>query len=279
MKIQEINGESRFQSKEYIKKRKKIKKRIFWIKFILISTLLITSIILLALSPIFNIKIIEVDGGQHYNKTEIIKATNLIIGENGFKTIGNSIGNLITFRYGLEEKNLIKKFPYFKSVSVKFILPDKIKISIAQRQPIAYINYNGNFLLIDNEAYVVDKVASNKLTKIPEIKGMKFQDFKLGQVLDVQDKQSISIFNKVYNGIIDSDKTDNYKVFKELNYIDVSDFQRIIVYIDSRVRVNLGDIEDLDYRIDFMKKSLLAMTKGDKGFLDMTLDKLVLKSE
>jgi cell division protein FtsQ len=277
LKIQEINGESKFHSKEFIKRRKKIKKRIFWIKFILITIISITAVVFLALSPVFNIKVIEVEGVQHYKQGEIIDSTNLILGENGFKTIGNSIGNLLTLRYGLEEKNIVRKFPYVKSVYVRFILPNKIKISIIERKPIAYINYNGTFLYIDNEAYVLNSVPKLDIKDIPEVKGMKFLDFKLGQALKVDEKKCIESFNIIYNAIIECDKTDSYKIFSKLKYIDVSDLQKITIFLDSRLEVNFGDLYDLSYRLDFMKKSIVAIPKGAKGLLDMTLEEPVLK--
>jgi cell division protein FtsQ len=83
----------------------------------------------------------------------------------------------------------------------------------------------------------------------------------------------------VYNAIIDCDQKDNFKILKLLNYIDVSDLQNVTVSFDSRIRVNFGDLYDLSYKIDFMKKNFIEIPKGSKGFLDMSLDQPVFKPE
>jgi cell division protein FtsQ len=152
-----------------------------------------------------------------------------------------------------------------------------MKISIIERKPRAYINYNGTFLYIDNEAYVLDSVPKLDLKNIPEVKGMKFQYFKLGQALEMDEKKCIESFNIIYDAIIECDKTDSNKIFNKLNYIDVTDLHKVIIYLDSRLKVNFGDLYDLSYRLDFMKKNMTAIPKGAKGLLDMTLEEPVLK--
>lgn len=279
MKIQEINAENRFQSKEYINRKKKIKKRLFWIKFILIFILSISALIFLALSPIFNIKSIEVEGSTHYSKTEIKNATNLTIGENGFKTIGSSLGDLFTLQFGLEEKNIKGKFPYVKSVNIRFVLPNKIKIRLKERKPFIYFNYNGAFLFIDKDAYVVDLIQLEKTKSLLEIKGLKFQNYILGQELNLTNHKQIEIFNKIYEALEKADKNDDFKVVKQLKYVDVSDIQRVVINLNSKVSINFGDLFDLSYKIDFMKKNIAAIPKSEKGYLDMTLDQPVFKPE
>ena len=277
MKIQEINGENKFSSKEIIKKKKKMKKRLFWIKTTLIFILSASAIIFLALSPIFNLKQIEVEGNSHYKKADILKGTSLILGENGFKTIGNSLGNIFRLRYGMEEKNLMSKFFYLKEVKVRFVLPDKIKISLKERKPIFYFNDKGIFLYLDEEATVVEVIPIEKTKSLPEIKGIKFKAFSLGKALEIEDKRQLEAFNKLYMAIKVSDKSDNFKILKNLKYVDLSDLHNVLINLESRISINLGDLNDLSYKIDFMKKDLGFISKEDKGFLDMTLEQPVFK--
>jgi cell division protein FtsQ len=47
--------------------------------------------------------------------------------------------------------------------------------------------------------------------------------------------------------------------------------KRICIQLDSRILVNLGDLQDLDYRMAFLKEILLEkLNKNDKGTLNFT---------
>ena len=108
-----------------IKEVKKQKKKKRTVKIFLILILFIALCILLATSEIFNIKKVSVQGLDKLTDKEIISYSNIIIGENIFKT------NLAKAEYEIE------KNPYVKTVEVKRKFPNTILVSIEERK----VNY------------------------------------------------------------------------------------------------------------------------------------------
>lgn len=271
MKTHMINGSPEFNSKEQIKSESKFKRTYLWLKFILILCLFLATLVLAALSPLFNIDHIEVYGNRHYESRDIVDATGITVGSNGFKTIGSSLTNIFTLRYGNAEQSVLKYYPYVKDVKVRYIIPGKVRIEITERDPIAVVPYLGTSLIIDNEGYVLGTVKSTEKHNLPVVKGLRFEDFELGQALKVDNRESLDQVINVMKAVNSSDKEDRFKIKNLIKFIDASDKNRVCLFIDSRIVVNLGDLKDLDYRIRVLKQLFLKnFKKEDKGFLDFT---------
>lgn len=252
-------------------RQKKVKKRFLWLKFIAVLVLIVTTVVLLALSPLFNIKGIEVEGNRHYKSDEIITTANIPVGSNGFKTIGSSVRNILALRYGIAESNIKKSSPYIKSVTARFAVPSKVKITVVERSPAFIVPYMGANLLMDREGFIVDSIAKAEGLNLPMIKGLNFGSYELGQPLKADNPDKIPTAVRVMDVIESLDNSSNFKVLKLINYIDVNDQAKISLYLDSRITVNLGNIQDLNYRISFMRQVFQKnIKKGEKGTLDFT---------
>ncbi|MCX8130345.1 MAG: FtsQ-type POTRA domain-containing protein [Clostridia bacterium] len=274
MKTQEINNNKVNEHKKNKKRKKNFKRLFFWIKFILITALLVTTIVLLALSPLFNITRVEVKGSQRYEQGDIISTSGVIIGNNGFKTIGSNIKNFFTFRYGNAEEEILKTYPYIKSVIVRFIVPGKVRISITERKPEAVVESVTSNLIIDNEAYVLETIGKKVIKGMPLIKGLKFSSFEIGKSLNIADSGAYKDAFRLINQVKELDNKGGEKLYNHIYSIDVADRQKIRASIDSRITVNFGNLNFLEYRLDFCKHILFTkLGKEDKGYLDMTTEK------
>jgi cell division protein FtsQ len=273
LKKQEISYVDKQAEIKLRKKRRKTRIIFFWIKFILIAALAVTTIVLLALSPLFNIKNIEVKGSEHYPQEKIAETSGIIIGSNGFKTIGSNVKNIFTFRYGFAEKNIMKSYPYIKSVIARFIIPSKVRISISERKAEAVITYMGNNLLIDNEAYVLENFGKKVNKGLPLIKGLKIKQCNVGQAITMDNPEAFQDALKLMDQIKLSDARNEQKMYNRISSIDVNDRGKISIFHDSRLTVNFGNLGDLEYRIDFCRKIVYErLAKEDRGFLDMTTE-------
>ena len=273
---QDINYENESRPKKRkrkLKRNKNFKRLITWIKFILISVLAITTVILLALSPLFNISAITVEGSIHYSNDEIKSSTGIVVGNNGFKTIGSNVKNILTLRYGEAEKAILKNHPYIKSAIVSFYVPNKVKVKITERKPFAVIEFKNTNLIIDEETFVLEETNSKKIKGIPLIKGLKFESFKVGQALDIKNKLNFSDAVKLIDEIKASDSKGDPKLFDLITSIDAANRNKVSVVVDSRITTNLGNLYDLNYRIAFLRKIIFEkLSKTDRGFLDMTVE-------
>jgi len=242
-----------------------------WLKSILIFALFTITLVLIGLSPVFNIKSIEVSGNKHYDSQDVVDATDITVGSNGFRTIGSNLFNILTLRYGNAEKLILKTRPYVKEVKVKFLPPSKVKIDLIERNPVAVVPYYGTGLIIDDEGYILGTETAEERSSLPMIVGLKFENFELGQPIKLDDQLCLSQAFSVIKAVSESDKDDNFKIGEFIGSIDVSDKNKVCLFIDSRIVVNLGNLKDLDYRIRLLKQIFFKNIKDeDKGLLDFT---------
>jgi cell division protein FtsQ len=253
------------------KNKKAIKLLYFWIKFILILALLTTIIIFTAMSPLFNIKTIDANGTKRYSNDTLAGLTGIIPGENGFKQIGSSPASIFMFRFGNAEKVLKKECPYIKDVKVKYVIPGRVVIDIVERTAMVTVPYLGTSLIIDNEGYVLEIAPEDKKTELPSLKGLKFKNYELGARLLIENKGSLENAQNVIDAVKQSDKNDAVDFYKKIDSIDISNLQKICISLESRIVVNLGDLQDLNYRVGAAKTIFYKnIKKSEKGILDFS---------
>jgi cell division protein FtsQ len=280
LNIYESDPEHTYNTNRRVKKRK-VKRKIRWIKFIIMVLLFISALVLIGMTPLFNITSIEIKNNQHYKRDDIIGIADVNLNTNGFARVGHNIVDILTLRYGNAEQKILESCPYIKSVTVKYSIPNKVKIYTIERKPLAIIPYHGAGILIDNDGYVLETITEPKKYKIPLLKGFKFGDYKVGQVLQISNTE---VYNSVYRLISALNEVDSgadFKIFPLIKFIDAGDPDKVYLGIDSRIVVSLGnlndlvsDSQDLTYKVKLLKQIFRTNIKPqDKGFLDFTIGK------
>ncbi len=255
------------------KRKRNIKKILFWIKSVFIIALFSTTIISLALSPLFNINSIEVTGTARYEHSGIIGTAGLVTGVNGFKAIGRSMHDIFTLSYGNAEKAILDKYPYIKSAEVRFAVPDRIKITLREREPMAFISCEQGNIIIDDELYVLEMTGKNQPEGLLMIKGLEFEGFEVGRALDIENKYNYDQALVLLNKVRESDDRNEFKLYGLISAVDASDAARLALLWDSRINANFGELEDVDFRINFFRYIVSkSLKKQDKGFLDLTIE-------
>ncbi len=262
--------------RKYKRKIKKRKRRLKFIRFILLTVLSFATLVFLVLSPLFNISGIYVSGNTHYNNNELIEVTNLVMGNNWFRTNGLDFKSILLFRSIQAEKSIEEKCHYVKKATVRLKIPNGVKITVAERQPYVISPYSDTNLLIDEEGYILDSKKEVSDYNLPVIQGLNFDNSELGQALNAEDKKKFEMYKKVVEEIkaLDNDKVyDSSKaIFQFVNYIDVADWDNIRIMLDGRVRVNLGNYKKIgSYRLSFLREVFFnKLAETDKGYLDFT---------
>ena len=235
-------------------KNKKKKKRT--VKIFLIIILFIVICILLASSEIFNIKKVSVQGLDKLSDKEIVSYSNIVIGENIFKT------NLAKAEYEIE------KNPYVKTVEVKRKLPNTILVDIEERKISYMLQLAESYIYIDAQGYILE--ISKEKKEVPVLIGI-VTDLSNIQTGDRLVKEDLLKFDKV-NEIVETCKS--YEIYSFLNRIDISNVSNYILYLESENKsVHLGNADNLNTRMLWLK-SIVEQTKDKKGiiFLDMDLN-------
>lgn len=262
--------------RKYKRKTKKRKRALKFIRFLLLTVLSVGTLVLLALSPLFNISGIYVSGNNHYNNNELIEVTDLVVGNNWFRTNGFDFKSILLFRSIQAERSIKENFHYVKKAAVRLSIPNGVKITVTEREPYVISPYSNTNLLIDIEGYILDSKQEVSDNSLPVIQGLNFDNCELGQALNAQDKKKFDIYKKVVEEInnLDNDKVyDSSKaISKFVDYIDVSDWDNVTIMLDRRVRVNLGNYKKIgSYRLSFLREVFFnKLGETDKGYLDFT---------
>lgn len=192
---------------------------------------------------LFKINKIEVSGNKKIEREEIIKKSTF---KEGFKTFNFSK------KAGIEN---IKKIPYIKDVELSRKLPNKIKIKVVERAPVAMASYMNKLMLIDNDGYVLETRNRGEKIDLVEISGLELNNVKEGEEI-FQGKLSDE-----YIEFIEVAKNKNY--LAKMKYINFSDMDNIVVELKTSEKIHFGNVNDLAYKLDFLEK-ILKDTKSKK---------------
>ncbi|NLP14804.1 MAG: FtsQ-type POTRA domain-containing protein [Clostridium sp.] len=275
MKVQEIATGAEYQPKKKYKRKKF--RALRFIRLILVILFIMAVLVSLALSPLFYINRIEVYGNKHYNSSEVINASGLIMGTNWFKSNSLDLKGIVMFRSIDSEKMLLERCPYLKSAVVRIGIPGVVRITVTEREPVALVPYLGTNLVIDNHGHVIDTTNNVNGSELPTIRGVVCNGYMLGQALKVDNYEYIEAFNVVMKTIASSDanageRGKEFCIKDIVTYIDVTDLDNVAICLDSRIVVNFGGYKEInEYRIDFLREIYyLKLKEEDRGLLDFT---------
>lgn len=234
-----------------------IKKKKAILKIVKVLTLIIVIIgvsIYVALSPLFNIKEINVTGNSKLSKEEIISLSELKTDENTFKVSKKNI------------KNKVKANAYIENVKIRRKLPDKVEIIVVERVATYMIPFANSYIYINNQGYMLE-ITSQK-AEMPAIVGISTPEeelhegqrlisgdlVKLGEVLQIMESANA-------NELVDL-----------ITKIDISNRQDYILTLEKEKKaIHLGDVSNLSTKMAYVKK-ILNDEKGVEGEILVNTD-------
>lgn len=249
----EENPEISFFDKEeyrkqvYIEKKEKAKSRA--LKILLIFAFVLVAGFLISLSPLFECKTINVTEMKKYTKEEILNKIELKEGV-----------NTVMFNSFSAEK-ILKEDPYIEKVKIKKSFPNTINVEISERLVRGYVPFMGSYLYIDEYGRVLD-IQKSFTDILPVVEGLVFSEFRLGEVLDVENKEAFNVVVTVSQMMV------KYNLLDIVVRIDVSDTENIYAKMNN-IDVLLGNIEDCDEKIRLMSEIVKQIPENDKGTLDL----------
>lgn len=163
---------------EYQFPKKKRKKKHYLFK-LMILLIVACAVFAIAMSPLFNIKNIVVEGEHKYKEEEIIKASGVKTGQNIFRVSESDV------------EKALKKDAYFSAVSISRKLPGQLTIRVSERREAAYIKYGRSRIIIDASGYVLRK--TDRKVKLTELQNLKIKSMEIGKKLETAEETA---FNK-----------------------------------------------------------------------------------
>ncbi len=237
----------RIPYEEERKRRQKREKRyrIFKIilKILLLFAIIIGILLFLFISPVFNIKDINVQGNNKINAEAIKSLSKINIDENIFRFSSKQVAENV------------KENAYIDSVEVKRKIPNTVEIIVTEREAKYQLEYGNAFVYIDGNANILE--ISNENANLPIIRGYSTT------------QEGIQVGNKLIN----EDYNKLLTVEKFLRAAKSNEIYDIITYVDIS--------NDNDYKFELPSKGKVAYLGNDTNINDkiLTLKEILTREE
>ena len=230
------------KQRQILKKKKRIK---LMLKFTALLIIIIAGIIFALVSPIFNIKEIDVSNNEQI-KT-IVSLSQLNLGQNIFKFNKNKVN-----------KN-IKTNAYIESVEIKRKLPNKVQIQIEERKQEYNVEFLNGYAYINNQGYILQ--ISEEKQALPTIQGISTPDEQIveGNRLNSEDLEKLEVIIQIMN------ICKNYELDSKITNIDISTKDEYTLYLEEEKKtIYLGDKSNLSNKMLYVQV-IIEENRGKEG--------------
>ncbi len=245
-----IRGNSRNNHRgKKVRKKRKVTKT-FSMKFIFILLVACLGGAGIIFSPIFSVHTIDITEMEQYTTEEVCEIIGLKEGAN-------------IFLYDKKKATeILNQNHYVESAKIEVSLPSTIYIEINERKVRGYVPYAGSYLYIDEYGRVLD--IQNETKKVlPVVHGLDFDQFQLGELLEVKNKESFDVV------VLVSQLITKYELLSNIMEIDVDDPANITASIN-QVEIQFGSVENCEQKMAYLAQILSTIPEKDRGILDLS---------
>ena len=215
-------------------------------------------VIAFLLSPLFNIKQINILNNQKITYEEAISLAQIPVEQNIF---------------GVNRKKItenIKQNPYVDRVKITKTLPNTLNIEIVERQEEYILEFANGFICIDSKGYVLR--VTNERPEFPILKGISTPIENIINInqedvvpsisqnrLSNEDVEKIKVVHKIVQA------ARNNEILNYVTSIDITNKSNIVLNLDTEGKVAyLGDGSNANTRILYLKV-MLEKRSGIQG--------------
>lgn len=171
---------------------------------------------------------LEISGNQNVTRAQVLEV------------MGGDIGRNIFFIPLAQRKQELEQIPWVESASIMRFVPNRLRIEIRERTPIAFARLGSKIFLIDDAGSLMElPVGGRKRFSFPVVLGMN--------LVDPQSTRAARM--KTYSQLISALDSDGAHYSQELSEVDVSDAEDVKVLATDpggEVLVHLGASNFLD---------------------------------
>jgi len=230
------------------RKRKKKNRRIkFLLKTILLLGIIIGGIAFAIISPIFNMKEIQVLGNEQVSKETIVSLS-------GLKTEEN------IFRFGIfKVMSNIKENAYIERVKIHRKIPSTVQIEVEERKHNYSIDFLGKYAYINTQGYILEIAEDSKQKVILQGIETPEEQMVVGSRLNNEDLEKLEDVIKIINA------TKEYELDTKVTNIDMSDKNEYSIYLEEEgKKVHLGSSSNLSNKMLYVN-AIIEEEKGKAG--------------
>ena len=233
--------------------KKRVRRNRLKRKLLLVLLILLVIALILLYAPFMKIKNINSVGNEKVPCEEIIASSQIYKGNNIFR-INKSKAT----------KN-IEDIPYIKSVSIDRILPSTISIIVEECQVCGYILDNKKIVYIDEGGKVLEVSDTIPEKTAAIINGVKLTKSNVNEVCEFKNKQKLQALTSIMSAIVNS------RFNGLVTAIEISDVKKIVITVNDKLDIIIGDVENLDYKVNFMASGAYdSLGSNRSGILDVS---------
>ncbi len=231
-------------------------------RMLLMFAVIIISILLLLVLPVWNIEIIEFEiesyGAEPYYSQRDIE---IVMGITENTHILNITSNNV--------EQCMEKLPFIETLEVEKIFPNKLSIKVTERIPLGYLPFSGRYLLINNKAVVMAE-HQQMFYKLPLIEGIQVEQFSLGKPLAILNDEHMLALELILKEL------EKYNIVSNITNINIGNLEEIHLYI-GKLDVIIGNIDDFDKKIAWLNSIYQDYTVGILDLSNIDSGSAVLK--
>lgn len=253
--------------------------------------LLAIAIIELALGvlflPFFRVRNVVVEGNIVLTEERLLSDAGIKYGSHLFSGVGGNPLDIIMMDYGKTEKRMMAEDPYIKDIRITVKFPSTIKITVKERNKVAYIKMPDGYAAIDDEGTVIELATLNKDDlSHAVICGLDVSGAVLGQKIDIKDDSDYNKALVILGAIISADQSGaqgEYMLFENVREIRIipggNTFLTVILPSGSELQVKLKDMDTIIENMSWLRYAVIsdAFEGFPDGALDMTGERIIYR--
>lgn len=199
-------------------------------------------------SVFFKISDIVVEGINAYTAEQVIAASGIELDE-----------SIFFLRESSAAVKIKDTLAYVDEVRIVRSLPGTVRIIITESYPIASIKYEGSFLIIDENAKILEKTAVNKTNSAIPVYGVTPLMPVVGETLSLGDSGSVQLLylKQVLSGLL------SYGIYNDIEWLDMTNISAVTFYYQNKYTVNLGKGENLEDKLYYLQQITEAHKDDD----------------
>ena len=209
---------------------------------------------ILAFTVFFKIDAITVEGKTRYKNDEIIKSSQISLGD-----------NLLLYNTSPAADNILNDFPYIETVDIQKRLFNSINIKVTEAKPTSIVESGGKYIVLSKSGKIIE-ITDKKTYDVPTVLGAKLTDVKLSSKIRYNDKNLKKYLDRVLEAISDNELKD------KISTVDINNTSAIVLTKKNGFKIIIGNFENVDYKIKTAAYILTNNVNEDaKGTLDVSL--------
>ena len=222
--------------------------------YIPVAVLLALFVGVFGVSVFFKVTSIEVIGAVKYSAEQVIAVTGVHIGD-----------NLVFIDRAEAAKRIRTELPYVRDVRIERAYPDTVRLILTESEPMACVMSNGVWWSMDFYGRLLGE-EQMKPQGLIEVRGITPEEPVAGEKIKVGDSATTRLAYMIEVLTAFEDTT----LKESVSMLDVSNIGSITFGYAERFKVNLGNTDDLHYKLQQMQEVIKGLKPSEEGSIDLS---------